>query len=242
MVKRVFNYLVDHLTNLLKTSNPKKLVEACDALMASDVHQIKLFSDPQIEVLNQFSDTCALLQCLESYWSWNDHSVLIQLLRSCDEAVKLLYKYDDQLDPCQLIATYPIPSLSPDMIPKESSPHTILAIRCSQEVYSLSLQYVYDMRSLMVEKCDITLHCLQLLAVNANPTIIYWTIPKCVVDLVVTKVMTHRDSLHDQMVLEVYIHPSIRVDTNPLNCLDCLFYLPQMDWLVIPWSLFGISG
>ena len=221
--ERVFSHLVGHLTTLIKKYDPKLLVEACEMLMGSDVHQIKLFSNHQIEVLNQCHDTCALLQHLKSYWNWIDHSVLVCLLRSCDEAVKLLHKYDNQLDLGQLIAAYPIPSLSPDVVPKEDSSQTMLAIRSTEEVYSMSVQYVYDIRSLMVEKCDITPHCLQLLAVQADPTIIYWTIPKCIVNLVVTKVLAHRDILFNQMVLEVYIYPSIRIATEPPQIPGSLF-------------------
>ena len=67
------------------------------------------------------------------------------------------------------------------MIPDDTSSYTILAIRCYQEPYEPTLQDVYDMQSLITEVCDITQHCLQLLATRNNLAVIYWTIPKCVV-------------------------------------------------------------
>jgi len=97
------------------------------------------------------------------------------------------------------------------MIPADTSTHTILAIRCDQELYKSTLQYVYDMQSLMMEKCDITQHCLQLLAVRSNPTILYWTIPKCVVYLINTNVPLHSEYLYSRGILEVLVYPDLQL-------------------------------
>jgi len=123
------------------------------------------------------------------------------------EALQLLDEFDSRVDPLQSVSSYPIPCFSSDMIPVDTSTHTILAIRCDQELYKSTLQYVYDMQSLMVEKCDITQHCLQLLAVRSDPTILYWTIPKCVVNIISNQVPKHSEYLYSKGVLEVQVYP-----------------------------------
>jgi len=128
------------------------------------------------------------------------------------------------------IASYPIPYLSSDMIPTDPiSTHTVLAIRCDQELYNCTLQYVYDMRSLMVEKCDITVHCLQLLAVRPNPTILYWTIPKCVVELISRKVPVHSEYLYSRGVLEVLMYPKPLITTGDDVRIGSLAFVAECE-------------
>ena len=149
------------------------------------------------------------------YFTWSDHSTLRVLGSASNDAIKLLDEFDFQLNCTELIASYPIPHLSSDMIPNDpTGTHTVLAIRCDQELYNCTLQYVYDVKSVMVEKCDITPHCLQLLAVRPNPTIIYWTIPKCVVELISSKVPVHSDYLYSKGVLEVLVYPEPLLATS----------------------------
>ena len=66
----------------------------------------------------------------------------------------------------------------------------------------------------MIEKCDITQHCLQLLAVRSDPTILYWTIPKCVVDLIHTNVALHNEYLYSRGILEVSVYPDLVLTTG----------------------------
>ena len=199
-----FFHLVDEITELLQQHDYNQLLTQCREIKTSETHGF-LFSDNQ---LVNCHNVISLLRCLSYHFTWCDHSIL-RILSTCSEdATKLLDEFDSKLDCMQSVASYPIPQFSCDMLPTDpTSTHTVLAIRCDQELYNCTLQYVYDMRSLMVEKCDITLHCLQLLAVRPNPTIIYWTIPHCVVELISSKVLVHSDYLFTRGVLEVLLHP-----------------------------------
>ena len=171
------------------------------------------------------------------YFTWSDHSTLRVLGSASNDAIKLLDEFDFQLNCTELIASYPIPHLSSDMIPNDpTGTHTVLAIRCDQELYNCTLQYVYDMKSLMVEKCDITLHCLQLLAVRPNPTIIYWTIPKCVVELVSSKVPVHSDYLYSRGVQEVLVYPEPLLATSDCVRIGSLAFVADSKTIPMRYS------
>ena len=110
------------------------------------------------------------------------------------------------------------------MIPSDTSTYTILAVRCKVELYESSLQYVYYVQSVMIEKCGITQHCLQLLAVRSDPTILYWTIPKCVVDLINTNVPLHSEYLYSRGILEVLVYPDLLLTTGDDVCYGALAF------------------
>ena len=180
--------------------------------MASDHNDIKLFTSDQLKTFSQYNSAMLLRKlCI---LSWSNCSILRTIVSCCNEGIKLLDKFECSLDPSQLIASYPIPLFSADMIPSDTSTYTILAVRCKVELYESSLQYVYDVQSVMIEKCDITQHCLQLLAVRSDPTILYWTIPKCVVDLINTNVPIHSEYLYSREVMEVLVYPDLLLTTG----------------------------
>jgi len=231
MVEQVFNCLVDFvIAQLVKSSSHEQCLEQCKHLMASDVHGIGLFSDDQLKQLNEYGNNSLLLENLKSLWTWSDHSILDVFTSLCDDdAVKLLKKFDDCLNLSQLISAYPIHCISTDMAPSDDSPYTILAITCDQLLYQCILQYIFDMRVLLMTTCDITPHSLQLLAARADPTVLYWTIPKCIVSLVITKVLEYHKIFHNEMIREVSVYPAIRIVTGSGRLLGSLVYLsPNM--------------
>ena len=208
-VLTVYFQVSDTVTELLASCQVEVLLDVCNNLMASDKHNIKYFSDNQIEKLKNCDSSLLLLQRLSLFFTWSNHSILRVLADHCSEAVNILDDFDCRVDSFELIVSYPIPCFSLSMIPFDSSSHTILAIRCDQELYECSLQYVYDMQSVMMEKCDITHHCLQLLAVRSDPTILYWTIPKCVVCLINDSVPLNSEYLYSRGILEVLVYPDL---------------------------------
>ena len=177
--------------------------------MASNKHAINFFPDNQMKRLKEFKSSHLLLQKLSLFFTWSNHSILRVLADHCSEAVNILDDYDCRVDSFEFIASYPIPFFSLSMIPFDSSSYTIVAIRCDRELYECSLQYVYDMQSVMMEKCDITQHCLQLLAVRSDPTILYWSIPKCVVYLINDNVSLNIEYLYSRGILEVLVYPDL---------------------------------
>ena len=215
-----FLYLIDQINKLLQIYK-LELVQQCKSLKASDVYDISLFTADQIKELIESNN---ILIKLSPLFTWSNHFILKALVGCSSEAVKLLDDFGSKLDPLQRITSYPIPCLYSNMIPTDTSTYTILAVRCDKELYQCTLQYVYDVQSVMIEKCDITQHCLQLLAVRSDPTILYWTIPKCVVDLINTNVSLHSEYLYSRGILEVLVYPDLLLTTGDDVCYGSLVF------------------
>ena len=158
IVLTLYLHLIDQLEEVLQSYDYKMMMGQCKILMASDQCGIKLFTSDQLKAFSHYNNTILLrMLCLST---WSNCSILRTLVDHCNEAVKLLDKFQSNLDQHQLIASYPVPHFSPDMIPDDTNTYTILAVRCKLELYECSLQYVGDIQSVMIEKCDITQHCL----------------------------------------------------------------------------------
>ena len=210
-VLTVFFQVCDSVIELLASYHVETLVDVCENLMANNKGFIEFFADHQMKKLKYCNSSILLLRRLSLFFTWSNHSILRVLAHQCSEAVNILDDFDCRVNSFELIASYPIPCFSLNMIPVDTSTHTILAIRCDRALYECTLQYVYDMQSVMMEKCDITQHCLQLLAVRSDPTILYWTVPKCVVHLINTNVSLHNEYLYSRGILEVWVYPVLQL-------------------------------
>ena len=221
LIDLLFLYVINQVNKLLQT-HKLELVELCKSLKASEVKNINLLSTDQIKELGE--DDCVLMK-LSSLFTWSNYSILKALVSCSSETVKMLGEFESKLDPLLSVTAYPIPCMSSDiMIPSDTSTYTILAVRCDKELYRCTLQYTYDVQSVMIEKCDITQHCLQLLAVRSDPTILYWTIPKCVVDLINTNVPLHNEYLYSRGILEVLVYPDLLLTTGDEVCYGSLAF------------------
>ena len=210
----LFLDLLDQVKELLQLCDINVLVEKCQNLMASKTHRINLFSNSYLQKLKNYRSSASLLQQLSFLFTWSDHSILRALVSFSNEVVQLLDEFDSFLDPLYTIVSYPICMLSLSMIPSENSSYTLLAIRCDKELWQCSLQYVFNIRSILVELCDITQHCLQLLAIQSDPTIFYWNIPKCVVELISKGLLQHDEYLCLQGIVEMLVYPGKSIFIN----------------------------
>ena len=192
------------------------LVKRCKGMMASESHHISLFTNEQIKDLRECNNALSVLWKLSICLAWSSHSILRELVSFCSEALKLLDEFDSKLDHSQPISLCPLPQFCSTMIPDDDRVYTLLAIRYDKELYDCTLGYVYKMQSMLMKKCGITQHCLQLLAVRSNPTVFYWTIPNCVVDLITSTVRApvHSEYFYSRGILEVLVYPESVVNTG----------------------------
>ena len=218
-----FLYLTDKVRELLQPCDPEVLMETCRNLMASDVHKINLFSDEYVEKLSRYTSVESVMWELTAYSTWSDHSVLRALAGPCGKAIELLDEFDSRLDPMQPVALYDIPSsLFSNMIPSENSAYNVLTARLTSCPGQPSLQFVYNARSLLMDKCSITQHCFQLLAVRHNPTVIYWIIPKCVSNVISTRVVENK-CLKENQIIEVLVYQQSEIMLDNVTVHQSLF-------------------
>ena len=225
VVNREFLQLTDQLNELMQFCDPEMIMEHCSSLMASDVHNIPVFPTEFVKKLQDYNHTPSLLRILSSFWTWSDSSVLRVLLKSNSEAVSQLDEFDAQMDLSQQLTCYPLPSPSSCMAPSDDSTHTVLAIKCAQQYYQCLLKHVFEVRSQMTERFEITPHSLQLLATKNSSTILYWLIPKSAVALISAKVVEYSSVLYAAGILEVSIFPGTRITTQAVNLSGPLVFL-----------------
>ena len=221
------------LEHMLQSTNPKKVYQQCNTLMASCEHDIALFTTECLSYLKECSHISAILQSLSPFFNWSDHSVLHALVQACNnpEAAMLLQQFDSRVDLSLPITEYPVPQPIPSMAPYDTSTQTVLAVKLNAELSKFSLQQVVELRCLIQKNFQITEHSLQLTAAKSSSTILYWMIPKCVSHLISFKIMQDT-SLHGSRVEELSIYPgTLFVSANTLK-LGSLSFLSQINEMV----------
>ena len=218
---------------LQDSSNSQTVYEQCESLMASQEHDIALFSPDYLSTLKECNEMPEILQRLSPYYKWSDHSVLHALVQACNnpEAAMLLQQFDSQVDLSLPITEYPVPQPISSMAPYDTSTQTVLAVKLNTELSKFSLQQVIEMRSLIQRKCKITEHSLQLMAAKSSSAILYWLIPKCIRHLIDFK-FTQDSSLHGSRVQEVCIYPGTLFVSADLLKLGSLSFLNEVDHTV----------
>ena len=222
------------LEQILQDSNAQTVYEQCESLMASQEHDIALFSPDYLSTLKECNEMPEILQRLSPYFNWSDHSVLHALVQACNnsEAAMLLQQFDSQVDFSLPITEYPVPQPIPSMAPYDTSTQTVLAVKLNTELSKFSLQQVIEMRCLIQRKCKITEHSLQLMAAKSSSSaILYWLIPKCIRHLINFKFMQD-SSLHGSRVQEVCIYPGTLLASADILNLGSLSFLNEVDHTV----------
>ena len=152
------------------------------SLMASDSHNIPLFTESFVNKLINCKSVFLLKVLLLPFLSWFDHSILKELTSESDTVTDLLTQFDSLIDPNKPITAYPFPALSRMMIPLDD--FAIVAIKSSCNFESNSLKEILNIKLALVEQWDITDHAMQLIAICAKLNYLYWIVPKCVVSVI----------------------------------------------------------
>ena len=212
-VEKEFHYLSRHVIELLKCCHPELLRKWCENLMASEIHNIKLLPSYSLYKLRQLKTSSVILKMMSMFWSWSNHSVLKCLAEFSEIAAALLEDFDSRLYLNSLITQYPIPLPAPSMIPHNNNSFTVLTLKCNRKL-QVTLQEVYDIQSMIIEKCEITQHALQLLAVQSSPLILQWMISKYIVTIINRNVRKYHNYFSTKGITEILIHPNIK------HCID----------------------
>ena len=205
-----FNYIARHVIELLSCCHPKLLIKWCENLMASEIHKVKLIPPYNLHKLRRLETSSTILKMMSVLWTWNNHSILMYLARFSEVALTLLEEFDSRLHLKFSISEYPLLPLTPSVIPYNNNSYTTLTLKCDDKRLTLSLQLVYEMRSVLIEKCEITEHALQLLAVQSSPLLLQWMISKYIVTIININVRQHCQYFATKGITEITIHPNIK--------------------------------
>ena len=158
--------------------------------MASDIHNIKLFTDSFMKKLFKCSNLNLLKFYLLPFNTWLDNTILRELAASYEntDLLKQFCKFVSVVDETELITSYPIPTYSQLIIPLDDSEYTIIAIKTFQNCSELILKDIKDVQEILISHLELTVHAISLAAIDYPHNFIYWMIPKQVQQLVVDKI------------------------------------------------------
>ena len=208
-VETEFRYISGHVVELLSCCDPKLLTKWCENLMANEIHKVKLLPPHSLYKLRKLKTSPTILKMMSVLWTWNNHSILACLAKFSEVALTLLEEFDSRLHLKFSISKYPLLQLTPSMIPYNNNSYTILTLKCDKKS-NLSLQLLHEIQSVLTEKCKITEHALQLLAVQSSPLQLQWMISKYIVTIINVNVRRHCQHFSDKGITEVLIHPNVK--------------------------------
>ena len=167
--------MIDKLVAQLHTVDMVFLADTCCALMASDVHNIKLFNYGFIKKLFKCSHPSLLKIYLLPFITWLDNSILIELATAYEKfsVLELFCKFIHIIDDTEPITSYPIPIFSQLMIPLDDSEYTMVAVKTFQNCSKLVLKDVKDVKELLTSHWELTAHALHLVAIDYHYNCMY---------------------------------------------------------------------
>ena len=222
------------IQHILQYCATAAIVDQCANLMASSVNNIALFTTEHIQKLRECKSFPSLIQKLSAYYNWIDHSVLAKVIDACNSsaASNLLEQFKSQIDLSLPITDFPIPPPSPNMMPYDTSTHTVIAVRLNAKQRIVSLRQTLDMQCLLQEKFQLTSHSLLLLATTNMSSVLYWSIPKCVVSVITSNIAQISNDLHNSGIMELSIYPGFMFVTSSTLRIGSLSYLNKLNFMV----------
>ena len=219
----MFLEVIDKLAAQLHAVDVKFLAYKCHTLMASDVHNIKLFTDNFIKKLSKCSHSGLLKIYLLPFITWLDNTILIKLATvyekvSVLDALELFGKFTKIIDDTEPIKSYPIPTFSQLIIPLDDSEYTIVAVKTFQDCSELILKDIVDVKEFLKSHWELTPHALQLAAIDYHYNYMYWMIPKQVQYLVENRMNQEQHELWSKGIIQIVLLPSNFFSAN--NCFN----------------------
>ena len=179
--------------------------------MASNIHNIKMFTDAFIKKVYKCPTSGLIKIYLLPFITWFDYTILIELVAACEkiDILKELYEFNDCItNNNQPITSYPIPKFSQLIIPLDDSEYTIIAIKTVQNCSEFVLQNVKDIKEFLMSLWELTAHAIQLAAIDYQDNFIYWMIPKQVQSLVENKLSKEHNYQWCDGILHAVLLPS----------------------------------
>ena len=203
--------MIDELAAQLHTVDIEFVADKCHTLMASDVHNIKLFTINFIKKL--FKCPCSFLfkNCLLPFITWFDNTILIELVVACKkiDILKRLHEFNNSIkEENQPITLCSIPTFSQLIIPLDDSEYTLVAINTFKNCNDLDLQNVIDIKEFLRSHWELTSHAIQLAAIDYHYNYLYWMIPKQVKFLVENQLSKGQHSLWHGGIFQAILLPN----------------------------------
>ena len=216
----MFLEVIDKLAAQLNTVDIKFLADKCHTLMASDIHNIKLFTDSFIKKLFKCSHSSLLKIYLLPFITWLDNTILIKLATVYEKVavLELFCKFANIINDTESIISYPIPTFSQLIIPLDDGEYTIVAVKTFQDCSELVLKDIVNIKEFLKSHWELTPHALHLAAIDYQYNSVYWMIPRQVQCLVENRLNQGQHELWSKGIIQIVLLPSNFFSAN--NCFN----------------------
>ena len=210
----LFLKVIDALIARVQSVDIQFLTDKCCTLMASKIHNIKLFTNSFIKKLFKCSHSNLLKIYLLPFNTFLDNTILRELLLTYEIDLELFCKFIHIVDDNESITSYPIPTFSQLIIPLDDSEYTIVAVKTFQNCNELILKDVKDVKKVLEFYWELTAHAIHLAAIDYSYNFIYWMIPKQVQPLVENKLSKGQHELWDRGIFITVLLPNDYFSAN----------------------------
>ena len=196
-VNILFYDLIEHLYLNLSAIEKFDLIKMCSNISP-------LFTEQWLKNLCDCKSLSLLKIYLLPFVTWLDNSILEELVKASgsEDAQQLLNLFNSKIFSYynQPITSFPMQSPSQQMIPPDDSQYTLLAIKfhppsqggITQDM--IILKHVVDIKLAMKHRCKMSSHDIQLVAVHTKLKLLYWMIPKNLVEMIKSNLAHERKS------------------------------------------------
>ena len=201
----------------------KLISKACDAeylpfdfahkfrsFQASEIHGIPLFSEKFLKKITSCELPFFVQLYVLQFATWIDNSLIKELVMASESelAMKIFNKFDASLDYNLPITSYSIPSPSQLMMPLDDSDYTVVATKHTQSLREITVNQVKVIKMLLINNWQITEHAVQLIALCATSSFLYWMIPKRIAHLITQCGIEVQHKLLEEGIIMINLFPS----------------------------------
>ena len=230
---------VEHIEKAFRNTvrNIKKHLKHCDVQDLVTHFNNKLYKEkfPYIknrvkEKLYKCKNIGELFARISPFFSWKKREVLRALVEAsdCQEAVDELNKFEAQLNYNQSAISFPIPSPSSDILPDPESDVSVITAKAIQDLNKSSLRDIDHMEDTIAQTGGINKENLDLQAQNPGSSILYWLIPKNMVNSFEVNIRNNLGYLYEQGIVEISLDPNIVITTGRKLRVRSLSYLTKL--------------
>lgn len=227
-LRLMFLDLVDKVIMQMSTADVAKKLST---VMASDIHQIPLFTTEFIRKLSSCVSPFIFKVYMLPYMSWFDYFVLKQLVNFSGnkDTLEMVDHFVDSLDYSKPILSCDIPEFSQLVVPLEGSCFTILATKHIKLISELTLQDLVDIKKVLLKNFEITEYAVQLAAIHNDLCCFYWLIPTTIRPLIEDVLNEPQSDLWDKGVVLTALLPISSKGNNVQLSVHDVFNISYVD-------------
>ena len=227
-IEKAFRITVRNIKGHLKQCDVQDLVTNFNNALYDE--RFSNIGDHVKEKLFECESIKELFARISPFFNWRKREVLWALVEAsdCQEAEDELTKFEAQLDYGQSVITLPISSPSCDILPDPESNFSIITAKANKDLRKSNLGDIDNMEDNIAQAGKISKGNLELQAKKLGSSILYWLIPKSMLESFEVNIRKNLDFLYDQGIVEISLDPNIVITTGRKLRVRSLAYLTKL--------------